>query len=471
MSAAEELDTALQRALRYQGGFPAGWVPETPGIAHDVLIVGGGQNALALVLALRNLGITRVTALEAKSPGEAGIWNDTARMRTLRTPKTLTGPDMGFAPLAFPTWFEAHRGPGAFEAVERIDRQDWAAYLRWFENAADIPIRHETRVTLVEPLGAHFAVRLETPQGAKTETARKVVFANGIGGLGAPNIPDFLHAALPRGRYAHTADRLDYRTLKGLTVGVIGAAASAFDAAAMALEEGAAAVHMFCRKPEIPTLQVNRSRSYLGAQDRFHTLPDALRWMLFNRVSQTGTPPPRDSVLRVTRFRNFHIHTGRSLEGLRFEDGRIVPAFDAPALDFIVAGTGYAQNVALRPELAPFSRKIATWADRHVPPAEEANPGLGNYPYLGDALEFRPREEGDAPYLANLHAYTNAASLSYGRFIGDVPSMKFGIGLLSRAIFADFFRQDLDRHVERVKTIVDEREFEDGLYASALWQG
>lgn len=470
MSAENTLDFALQRALRYQGGFPGSWVPPTSGILHDVLIVGGGQNALALTLALRNLGIANVAIVDAKGPGEAGIWDDTARMQTLRTPKTLVGPDLGFASLSFPIWFDAQHGSGTFDNIERISRLDWAAYLRWFELTADIPVRHRTRVVLVEPLGEHFAVRLETPDGLRTETARKVVFANGIGGLGAPGIPDFLTKALPRQRYAHSSGRLDYRILRGKTVGVIGAAASAFDAAAVALEEGAAAVHMFCRKPQIPTLQINKTRAYLGAQDLFYTLPDALRWTLFNRVNRTGTPPPRDSVLRATRFENFHIHLGRSLEGLHFDGERIVLPFPAPALDFIIAGTGYVQNVALRSELQAVSDRIATWKDRYSPPTDEINPGLEYYPYLGNALQFLPRQEGGAPFLANLHAYTPCASLSYGRFIGDVPSMKFGITHLSRAIFNDFFRQDINRHIERVKVIPADREFENGLYDSAIWK-
>ncbi|MUO43026.1 NAD(P)-binding domain-containing protein [Agrobacterium vitis] len=470
MSGNDGLQNALQRALRYQGGFPGNWAAPIPGISHDVLIIGGGQNALALTLALKNLGIANVAIVDDRAPGEAGIWDDTARMQTLRTPKTLVGPDLGFAPLSFPTWFEAQHGVGAFEKVERIGRLDWAAYMRWFEMAANIVIRHNTRVVLLEPLGDHFAVQLETPEGRLTETARKVVIASGIGGLGAPGIPDFLTQALPRDRYAHTAERLDYATLKGKVVGVIGAAASAFDAAAVALEQGAAGVHMFCRKEQIPTLQINKSRAYLGAQDLFYTLPDALKWTLFNRVNRTGTPPPRDSVLRATRFDNFHIHLGRSLDGLHFDGDRIVLPFAAPALEFVIAGTGYVQNVSLRPELQTFSDRIATWKDRYTPPADEVNPGLGNYPYLGNALEFLPREEGDAPFLANLHAYTNAAALSYGRFIGDVPSMKFGITHLSRAIFNDVFRHDLDRHIERVRVIPTDREFEDVLYETAVWR-
>ena len=94
------LQQGIERTLRYRGAPPDNWVEPAAGTDHDVLIVGGGQNALALVWTLRHLGIRRVTAIEAKPAGQAGIWRDTARMRTLRTQKTLTGPDMGFTPLS-----------------------------------------------------------------------------------------------------------------------------------------------------------------------------------------------------------------------------------------------------------------------------------------------------------------------------------------------------------------------------------
>ena len=57
------------------GPDPANWVPDRPGIDHNVAIVGGGQSGCALAFALRRAGIGKVTILEA-APNEdrAGIW-------------------------------------------------------------------------------------------------------------------------------------------------------------------------------------------------------------------------------------------------------------------------------------------------------------------------------------------------------------------------------------------------------------
>lgn len=467
----QALRASLERALRYRGGYPDNWVAPAPGTDHDVLIVGGGQNALALTLALRNLGINRVTAIEAKPAGQAGIWHDTARMRTLRTQKTLTGPDMGFTPLSFATWYDAHHGEGAFETISLIGRTDWGDYLRWFERAAAIPVRHDIRVAGLEPEGEFFRVHLEQSGRSWTEVARKVVFANGIAGLGRPAIP-FGLSSLPPDCFGHTAERLDFTVLRGKSVGVIGAAASAFDAAAVALEHGAAEVHMFCRKPFIPTLQINKSRSYLAAQDRFFTLPDPLRWTLFNRGQHNGTPPPADSIRRVSGYSNFRLHVGRDLNGLRRDGACLRLPFDGPALDFVVAGTGYTQDASSCAALSGISHLLATWQDRFRPAQADANQALSNYPYLGSAFEFLPQDpSAPLPWTANLHVLTPAAGLSFGRYIGDVPSMKFAVTHLSRAIFDTFFQQDITVHEQRMQVIPEDREFDDSLYSSLLAPG
>lgn len=463
------LQQGIERTLRYRGAPPDNWVEPAAGTDHDVLIVGGGQNALALVWTLRHLGIRRVTAIEAKPAGQAGIWRDTARMRTLRTQKTLTGPDMGFTPLSFATWYDAHQGEGAFDAVGQIDRIDWGNYLSWFEQAAHIGVRHEIRVAGLSPEGAFFRVHLESPGRTWTEVARKVVFANGIGGLGQPVLPAFLTQALPPAHYGHTADRLDFEALRGRSVGIIGSAASAFDAAAVALEQGAADVHMFCRKDIPPTLQINKSRNYIAAQDRFFTLPDALRWTLFDRAQKAGTAPPADSVRRLLGHANFRLHTGRDLSGLSLEGGRIRLPFDGPALDFIVAGTGYAQDANTCTALSGVSHRLAQWGDRYRPGQDEANAILSRYPYLGAAFEFLPKDPAEPlPWAGNLHAFTPAAGLSFGRYIGDVPSMRFAVNHLSQAVFDSFFREDLAVHERRMRVVPEDREFDPSLYAPLL---
>src|SRR5579863_2015177 len=108
MSGAPDPDDKAEFALRLIGLDPANWVPQRPGIDHNVTIVGGGQTGCALAFALRRAGIGQVTILEA-APDErhAGIWLNAARMNLLRTPKTLAGPELGIPALSFQAWYEA----------------------------------------------------------------------------------------------------------------------------------------------------------------------------------------------------------------------------------------------------------------------------------------------------------------------------------------------------------------------------
>jgi hypothetical protein len=52
-------DAAARLSLRLLGPDPADWVPERPGINHNVMIVGAGQSGCAFSFALRRAGIGR----------------------------------------------------------------------------------------------------------------------------------------------------------------------------------------------------------------------------------------------------------------------------------------------------------------------------------------------------------------------------------------------------------------------------
>jgi NADPH-dependent glutamate synthase beta subunit-like oxidoreductase len=101
-------DAGAREALRLIGPDPANWVPDRAGINHNVMIVGGGQTGCAFAFALRRAGIGKVSVIDAAVDGRAaGVWQTTARMNVLRTPKSLAGPEYGIAALSFQAWYEA----------------------------------------------------------------------------------------------------------------------------------------------------------------------------------------------------------------------------------------------------------------------------------------------------------------------------------------------------------------------------
>jgi cation diffusion facilitator CzcD-associated flavoprotein CzcO len=466
-------DAAARATLRLIGPDPQNWVPDRPGIDHNVVLVGGGQTGSALAFALRRAGIGKVTVIDA-APDEAhaGIWLTAARMNLLRTPKSLTGPEIGLPALSFQAWYEARNGAEAYAAIDRIPRTDWAAYLSWYRHFLNIPIRYDTRLTRIEPAETGFRLHLTENGEARIETARKIVLCTGFTGNGGAAIPTVLTANLPATLYAHTEQPIDFAALRGKQVAVIGAAASAFDAAGVALENGAAAVHLFARRPEIAAIPITRSRGFPGAYDNFHQLPDAIRWHQAIRFRRAGSTPTTDAIQRAVKFPNFHLHLNAPWQAAQVEDGRILATAAGATyrFDFAIAGTGYFVDLGARQELADIAPHVLLWRDRFTPPADEADDYLAAHPYLGAGHEYLEKTPGTAPFLRDIHVQNPAGFVSFGLPIGDVPSMKRDVPTIVARISSDLFAADLPAHQQRMTGSVPP-DFTEAMYAAAIRQG
>ena len=463
-------DVGAREALRLIGPDPANWVPDRPGIDHNVVIVGGGQTGCAFAFALRRAGIGKVSVIDAAvDAGAAGIWQTTARMHVLRTPKTLAGPELGIAGLSFQAWYEARHGAAAYQAFERAPRQAWIDYLAWYRDFLGIPVRYGTGLKRIKPENGHFRLHLDIAGTPAIETARKIIIATGFDGSGGIAVPDVL-SGLPRALCAHTGDDIDFAALAGKNIGVVGGAASAFDAAATALEAGAKSVDLFARRPTLAATPINRVRGYPGAYDNYYALPDGVRWHQAIRFRRAGSTAPQDAVDRVLKHANFHLHLAAPWLSAREDAGQIAAtaADGAYHFDFAIAGTGYAADPNLRPEFADFSRHILLWRDRYTPPADEEDPFLGAHPYLGPGNEFIEKAPGAAPHLKDIHCFNPAGFVSFGVPIGDVPSMKRGHPTVTAQISRDLFLADFDHHQRRMTGDVPP-DFGPELYAGAVW--
>jgi len=469
-------DTSAHEALRLLGPAPANWVPAHEGVDHNVLIVGSGQSGSAFAFALQRAGIGGVSVIDAAGgAAQAGVWLTRARMHKLRTLKNLVGPEGPVSALGFQAWYEARHGQEAYAAIDRIGRTDWAAYLDWFRGITGTTVRYGTRLVRFEPVrgGAvpHFRLHLEVNGEPCTETARKLIFANGVAGSGAPFIPELLSAAVDQGLAAHTGHAIDFAALAGKTVAVIGAAASAFDAAAVALESGAAEVHLFARRDHIAATPVMRVRGYPGFYDNYLSLPDATRWHHAARYRRLGTTPPPDSVQRVLAFPNFHLHLGAPWQRAQVQGGQVVAEVQGERLqfDFVIAGTGYTHELSQRPELAGIAGLVLRWRDRYQPAAHERDDELGAAPYLGAGLEYLEKTPGTAPWLRDIHTYNPGGFATTGLPLGDVPSIRGYVPAVVRRISHDLLHADLALHEARTRADVP-ADFGEELYAGSLWQ-
>lgn len=469
-------DHAAREALRLLGPAPANWVPAHEGVDHNVLVVGGGQTGSAFAFALQRAGIGGVSVIDAAADAsQSGVWLTRARMHKLRTLKNLVGPEGPVSALGFQAWYESRHGHDAYAAIDRIGRTDWAAYLDWFRGITGTAVRYGTQLLRFEPVpgGAvqRFRLHLEVDGQPRTETTRKLIFANGVAGSGAPFIPDLLHTAVDKGLAAHTGHAIDFAALAGKTVAVIGAAASAFDAAAVALESGAAAVHLFARRDRLAATPVARVRGYPGLYDNYLALPDATRWHHAARYRRLGTTPPADSVQRALGFPNFHLHLAAPWQGAQVRDGQVVASVHDETFhfDFVIAGTGYTHELSQRPELAGIAEQVLRWRDRFTPPEHERDDELAAAPYLGAGLEYLEKIPGTAPWLRDIHTYNPGGFASTGLPLGDVPSIRGYVPAVVRRISEDLLLADLALHEARTRADVPP-DFGDELYASAVWQ-
>jgi cation diffusion facilitator CzcD-associated flavoprotein CzcO len=151
-------------------------------------------------------------------------------------------------------------------------------------------------------------------------------------------------------------------------------------------------------------------------------------------------------------------------------DGQVVA--QAPGgpfrFDYVIAGTGYFVDPSARPEIAGFADKILLWRDKYTPSAEEADPFLGSHPYLGEAHEYLEKTPGQAAFLRDVHVHNPAGFVSFGLPIGDVPSMKRDIPLVTARISRDLFLADLEHHEQRMTGTIA-ADFPEAAYASAIW--
>ncbi len=225
-----------------------------------------------------------------------------------------------------------------------------------------VPQLDGRNVVSVQPVENGFRVALEDGESLD---ARRVVLAVGVTHF--EHIPEKL-ARLPQPYVTHSARHSDPTLLRGRSVVVVGAGASALDLAAL-LNEAGAHVELVARAEQVKFhskaigkrtfwQKVRRPPSGLGPgwksrffanhPDIFHYLPESLRLEAVRRVlGPSGGIHIKDKVLGVVP-----LHLGCEIEEARVQDGKV--ALDLASrngtrktvvFDQVIAATGYRVDV------------------------------------------------------------------------------------------------------------------------------
>ncbi|WP_028035344.1 NAD(P)-binding domain-containing protein [Chelativorans sp. J32] len=435
------------------------WVPPRVVDGQDVIdvaVIGAGLCGLAALAALKRVGIYNTCAFDRAPAGREGPWITYARMETLRTRKEAAGPALGVPSLTFRAWFEAQFGAEAYEKMVLIPRPMWMDYLIWYRRILELNVVNDTALTSLglRPDGL-ITLDLQDNAGAWQVLARRVVLATGLDGLGAPSLPD-VAGRVPSRYVGHSADLIDIASLRGKRVAVVGAGASAMDNAAAALEAGAARVDIFVRRPDIPRIDKFTGVGSPGMTHGYLGLPDADKWWLMVEGERAQIPPPRHSVLRVSRHPNAFFHVASPIEDLKEASGGVLvvtPKGRYPA-DFVIFSTGFSVDFSRRPEFAMLADKVQLWRDAYTPPAGMEHEGIASSPYLGPSFEFLPKAGLDpavATAISHISCFAYPAVPTHGKITSGIPSISDGAMRLAQGLARSLFVEDRAHHLEKFR--------------------
>lgn len=437
------LEIQVQKELKMLNIPAPSWLPSaqtSEGEVLDVAIIGGGMGGLSISLALIKEGISNIKIYDQNACGREGPWLRYARMNFLRSGKTDLGPALGIPSLTFWAWYEAQYGQEAWDKLKFAPTPLWNSYLCWFKSTLGLPIENNITLINIIPSQDNLKLIFEKEGVEKIVYAHKVVLATGRDGAGKPTIPHFMENLSPD-FFAHTAEQIDNELYANKNIAIIGGGASAFDAAATALESGANKIDMLIRRKGLPAHDKLSPFIQPGSAQGFFHLSDQERWLSFELWLKLGTPPPQETLQRVKNYQNLNVNYNTYVLNIQKNDDSITISTNHGDfnVDFIILGTGFCVDLSQRKELTNIHNDILLWKECVSDELRNSNCTIGQFPYLGPHYEFLESNPGNAPYLKNIYCFNYGAFLSHGLLSGDIGLNSLGAARLVEGIVIDFF--------------------------------
>jgi cation diffusion facilitator CzcD-associated flavoprotein CzcO len=420
----------------------------------DVVIVGAGMAGLSAAFALMRQGVTTLRIYDENDEGYEGPWTTSARMETLRSGKEYMGPALFLPNLTFHAWYKARFGNKAWRDLDKIPTNLWAEYLVWYKDVLGLPVVNGCRLQTIIPDHEQIRLSFTNSRGAQFEvTTYKVVLATGRGGFGGFEIPAFAQK-LSTQRCAHTGHALSAEQVQGKRIAIVGVGASAFDAAAYVMENGARSVDLLMRREQPPLVVKSWYIANAGAYNGFFYLKNEDRWEMFKSIFAGGTTVPPNALKRIAKFSAIKLHSNITIQDMMEENDVVKIVCDDQTFnaDFVILATGFAIDGTMRSELASFIDTVLLWRDVMGEGRSSLERKVGRFPYLGPHFEFLEKGPGSAPYLKNIHCFNYAASVSHGLISSDIPGISFGAQRLAEGIAADLFIRKAREHVTNIES-------------------
>lgn len=249
--------------------------------------------------------------------------------------------------------------------VEPLARDFYLEYCQWFQDRSGIETL-PAYVTQLDQVNGYFNITLEN--GDVIE-AQKVVVAIGMGYF--KNLPSELTDLLPKGRFRHTVDAVQFKGLIGRRVLILGGRQSAFEWAALLNDEGAAEVHLVHRHESPKFVEAEWEwvsplmDSLVDNPGWFRTLTQDEKDAVNRRLWSEGRLKVEPWLEKRVMKPNTHIHAKTSLASCAERaDGALdvrLDNTDSFIVDEVILATGYKVELGQIPFLAKgdLSEKIS----------------------------------------------------------------------------------------------------------------
>src|SRR5690606_23093851 len=144
------------------------------------------------------------------------------------------------------------------------------------------------------------------------------------------------------------------------------------------------------RRKDIPRINRGKGMGNPGSVYGMQNLDGRTKLAIYSYIGAEQVPPPRASVLRVSRHNNAFFQLGASLESIVVKGDKIeiTTPQGRRQFDFLIASTGFQIDWRQKAFLSEIASKARTWEERLAPLTGNEDRSLTEAPDLGPSFEF-----------------------------------------------------------------------------------
>lgn len=420
-------------SIDYTGIYGANaWVKASDfNVDYSVIIIGAGPSGVILYHKLMSIGVTDVLVIDRNSDHDIGSWGIHCYNERLRSPKDINGWEESSCDLSIEYFIRERYGDQYWLECVNLTRFDWISYVSWFKDRVGVRGIYHANVNRFYFHDNAISQKINANGSELVIRCRCLVVASGMAGYGGWYVPRELERIIPSEFLVHANDPiLGSLGFKEKAVLIVGAGASAFDAAHVGIMGGAKSIDVVYRRDSIPTKEYYREMEKYIFLENYYSLSDVNKIKIFRAINKNGTPPASHNFNRVLASDKARVYSRPDLyQQISVKGGKI--RLGIQEYDIVISATGFCVECEREELFSPFCDDIVKWGDIYQGLDDRALEGWEKYPYLGSHYQMRFKNKS----WAGIFLFNGGSTMSMGQ-IGSVSisSYKFGLNRLARGI-------------------------------------